>query len=115
MSGNLRCSIKSVKSHNKPPSVKSYNKKTTKISIMGRSEKILIVGFVAFTAGASAFAHYYTMSEGYALKAIKDQERINNTSKEKTTTAAKPKAPTVGGVWGNIAKQRDAIKNSKKQ
>ena len=82
---------------------------------MGRSEKILIVGFVAFTAGASAFAHYYTMSEGYALKAIKDQERINNTSKEKTTTAAKPKAPTVGGVWGNIAKQRDAIKNSKKQ
>lgn len=81
---------------------------------MGRSEKIMVIGFVALTAGASAFAHFYTMQEGYAMKARKQLEKANNSSKksEETTTPPPPKAPTVGGVWGNIAKVRDA--NQKK-
>jgi hypothetical protein len=85
---------------------------------MGRNEKILIVGFVAITASASAFAHYYTMQEGYAMKARKENEASKEKNKNNSNNSNisnsnskkdQRKAPTVGGVWGNIGKQRDAL------
>ena len=77
---------------------------------MGRSEKIMIMGFVAATASVSYFAHYYTMQEGYAMKARKQLEKSNNSTEPKNDPTTQ-KAPTVGGVWGNITKMRDNQKN----
>ena len=74
---------------------------------MGRPEKIMIMGFVAATASVSYFAHYYTMQEGYAMKARKQLEKSNSTAPKNDPQ----KAPTVGGVWGNITKMRDNQKN----
>mgnify|MGYP006125812983 CR=1 FL=1 len=71
----------------------------------------MVVGFVALTATASAFAHFYTMQEGYALKARKQLDRTQE-GNSGDTPARKP--ITAGGVWGNMAKQRDAIAAAKK-
>jgi hypothetical protein len=81
------------------------------INVMGKREKVLVLGFVALTASASAFAHFYTMKEGYALKAKKQLEKSKNNLHKKDSSETKelePKAPTVGGVWGNITKMREA-------
>ena len=85
---------------------------------MGRSEKLMVIGFVALTAGVAVLGPIYTMQEGYATKARKQLERSNNQTQQKgksdkDSTPAR-KAPTTGGVWGNMAKRRDAIAATKK-
>ena len=80
---------------------------------MGKTEKILVLGFVAALAATSGVAHYYVTKEGYAMVATRSAQRreakaaSRKQQHEAEQTPQARRAP--GGVWGNMAKRRDAL------
>jgi hypothetical protein len=82
---------------------------------MGKTEKLLVLGFVAALAATSGVAHYYVTKEGYAMVATRSAQRREAKAasrKQQQQEEDEEQMPTrrvPGGVWGNIAKRRDAL------
>lgn len=79
---------------------------------MGKKEKVLVLGFVAALAATSGFAHYYVTKEGYSMVARKSEARRAGraASRQKAREEAEQlQQRTPGGMWGNMAKRRDAL------
>ena len=88
---------------------------------MGKKEKFLVAGFVAALAATSGVAHYYVTKEGYSMvakraeqrreeKDAKRKQRRNDATRERAlNTEQQPPRATPGGVWGNMARRRDAL------
>ena len=90
---------------------------------MGKKEKFLVAGFVAALAATSGVAHYYVTKEGYSMVAKRAEQRREEKDarrKQRRNDGARERAQdteqqqqqpraTPGGVWGNMARRRDAI------
>ena len=83
---------------------------------MGKKEKVLVLGFVAALAATSSVAHYYVTREGYSMVARKSEARKADRAasrqrarEEKKEQQQQQQQRTPGGMWGNMAKRRDAI------
>ena len=88
---------------------------------MGKKEKFLVAGFVAALAATSGVAHYYVTKEGYSMVAKKSeqrreakeakrkQRRIDETEQNTQNGGQQPSRGAPGGVWGNMARRRDAL------
>ena len=78
---------------------------------MGKKEKVLVLGFVAALAATSGFAHYYVTKEGYSMVARKSEARRADraASRQKAREAEQLQQRAPGGMWGNMAKRRDAL------
>ena len=81
---------------------------------MGKTEKILVLGFVAALAATSGVAHYYVTKEGYSMVATRSAQRreakaASRKQQEENEGEQIPARRVPGGVWGNMAKRRDAL------